>query len=78
MEVETQGAETRTLQRNQRMNSSTPHNTQTPKKENLRIMTINCRRIFDKKAEFAAVTDYVKPDLVCATESWLSGVEPGN
>ena len=24
-------------------------------------MTINCRRIFDKKAEFAAVMDYVKP-----------------
>ena len=59
------------------MNLSTPHSIQAPKKENLRIMNINCRRIFDKKAEFAAVMDYVKPDLVCATETWLNGVKPG-
>ena len=61
------------------MNLSTPHSIQAPKKENLRIMTINCRRIFDKKAEFSTVMDYVivKPHLVCTTETRLNGVKPG-
>ena len=54
----------RAQQRSLQMNSSTPHNIQMPKKENLQIMTINCRRIFAKKAEFTAVMDYVKPDIV--------------
>ena len=40
-------------------------------------MTINCQKLENKKAEFAATLNYMKPDLVCGTESWLRGVKPG-
>ena len=46
-------------------------------KENLRVVTINCQKLKNKKAEFAATLNYMKPDLVCGTESWLRGVKPG-
>ena len=45
-------------------------------KENLRILNINCQSITDKKAEFAATLEYIKPDIVCGTESWLHGIQP--
>ena len=48
-----------------------------PRKQNLRILTINCRSIIDKKSEFESVLDYIKPDIVCGTESWLHGIKPG-
>ena len=44
---------------------------------NLRVMTVNCRSLFEKQSEFKALIDYVKPDIVCGTESWLRGVNPG-
>ena len=40
-------------------------------------MTINCRSIKDKRAEFEAALHYLKPDIVCGTESWLKGTKPG-
>jgi len=46
-------------------------------KSNLRILTVNCRSIVGKSAEFAATLDYIKPDIVCGTESWLKGIQPG-
>lgn len=40
-------------------------------------MTINCRSIKDKTAEFKTTIEYTKPDIVIGTESWLKGVKPG-
>jgi hypothetical protein len=48
-----------------------------PKKTNLRILTVNCRSIAEKTSEFRASLDYIRPDIICGTESWLSGVKPG-
>ncbi|KAL8615291.1 hypothetical protein ACOMHN_051783 [Nucella lapillus] len=48
-----------------------------PKKSNLRILTLNCQRILGKTAELAAALKYLKPDIVCGTESWLHGIKPG-
>lgn len=49
-----------------------------PQKSNLRLMTVNCRSIIDKTAEFATVVQYIKPDIIVGTESWLKGVKPGS
>jgi hypothetical protein len=46
-------------------------------KKNMLIMTVNCRSIKDKRAEFETTLHYLKPDIICATESWLKGVKPG-
>ena len=40
-------------------------------------MTVNCRSIKDKKPEFETALHYLKPDIVCGTESWLKGIKPG-
>ena len=45
-------------------------------KKNLRIMTLNCRSIKDKKAEFEMAVHYLKPDIICGTEFWLKEVKP--
>ena len=42
-----------------------------PKKDSLRVLNINCQSVVRKRAELAALIDYVKPDVVCGTESWL-------
>jgi hypothetical protein len=41
------------------------------------IMTVNFRSIKDKRAEFETALLYLKPDIICATESRLKGVKPG-
>jgi hypothetical protein len=41
------------------------------------IVTVNCHSIKDKRAEFETALLYLKPDIFCATESWLNGVKPG-
>jgi hypothetical protein len=46
-------------------------------KKNLTILTVNCRSIRDKKAEFHVTLNYTKPDIVLGTESWLKGMKPG-
>ncbi|CAG2212034.1 unnamed protein product [Mytilus edulis] len=46
-------------------------------KRNLRILTVNCRSIKDKTSEFKAAINYIKPDIICGTESWLKGEKPG-
>ncbi|CAG2252899.1 unnamed protein product [Mytilus edulis] len=58
-----------------RTNSSNVFNI--PKKQNLRILTLNCRSIKDKTSEFSAAVNYIKPDIICGTESWLKGEHPG-
>ena len=57
-------------------NSSSAFNN-LPIKTNLRILNINCQSILGKKAEFKASLEYIKPDIVCGTESWLNGHCPG-
>ena len=57
--------------------SSTSSNLRTEKKSNLRVLTVNCCSIRKNKSEFAAAVDYIKPDIICGTESWLSGIKPG-
>ena len=51
--------------------------TDLPSKQNLRIMNINCRSVKENNSEFKAAVDYVNPDIICGTESWLKGVKPG-
>jgi len=46
-------------------------------RQNLRILTVNCRSITNKKSELAAAVQYIKPDIICGSESWLKGVQPG-
>ena len=49
-----------------------------PKKfTNLRLLTVNCCGLRTNKSEFNAALDYIKPDLICGTKSWLRGVKPG-
>ena len=45
-----------------------------PVKQNLRILTLNCRSILGKRSKLSVLLDYIKPDIVCATEAWLHGV----
>jgi hypothetical protein len=56
---------------------SNPYDIHQKKKKNLRIMALNCCSIKDKKTEFEMVVHYLKPDIICGTESWLKGVKPG-
>jgi hypothetical protein len=35
------------------------------------------RSIKDKTSEFTAAVNYIKPDIICGTESWLKGEKPG-
>jgi hypothetical protein len=55
------------------------HYKQTPasRNGNLRIMTINCCSVRANQSEFRTAIDYVKPDIICGTESWLKGIRPG-
>ena len=39
---------------------------------NLKVLNINCRSIVNKKAEFYALLDKHKTDIVVGTESWLT------
>lgn len=55
--------------------SSNPYDI--PTKRNLRVMTVNCRSIKDKRSELEAALHYLKPDVVCGSESWLKGIKPG-
>ena len=38
-------------------------------------LTVNCCGIRTNRAEFNAANEYVKPDLICGTESWLRGIK---
>ena len=58
-------------------NSTSSNSEVPPKSTNIRLLTVNCCGIRTNKAEFNAATEYVKPDLICGTESWLRGVKPG-
>lgn len=48
-----------------------------PKKTNLRILNVNCQSVVNKRAELLTTLQYIKPDIVFGTESWLRGVQPG-
>ena len=64
---------------NSRQNS-TIHSTsvfELPRKTNLRVMNVNCQSVKQKRTELLTAINYVKPDLICGTESWLNGIKPG-
>ncbi|CAC5398267.1 unnamed protein product [Mytilus coruscus] len=46
-------------------------------KRNMRILTVNCRSIKDKTSVFKAAVNYITPDIMFGTESWLRGEKPG-
>ena len=48
-----------------------------PVKQNLRILNINCRSVKENNSEFKMAINYIKPDIICGTESWLKGIHPG-
>ena len=48
-----------------------------PKKSNLRILNVNCQKLIGKHGELEAALQYIKPDIVFGTESWLHGIKPG-
>ena len=35
-------------------------------------MTVNCRSVINKKADLEASINYIKPDVICGSESWLN------
>ena len=39
----------------------------------LLLLNVNCQSIISKKAEFQELINTHKPDIVCATETWLAG-----
>lgn len=43
-----------------------------PEKTNLRVLTINCQSLRNKRADLEATINYAKPDIICGCESWLS------
>ena len=45
-----------------------------PKMSNLRLLTVNCCSFRENKSEFTAALDYIKPDIICGSESWLRGI----
>ncbi|KAH3774819.1 hypothetical protein DPMN_176212 [Dreissena polymorpha] len=45
---------------------------------NLRFMNVNCRSLGGgKSSDLQAALQYIKPDIVFETESWLKGINPG-
>lgn len=48
-----------------------------PAKQNIRVLTLNYRSMMGKGSELSVLVDYIKPDVVCATESWLHVIKPG-
>ena len=61
---------------NEQNQTTETSNLDLPNKSNLRLLTVNCCSIREHKSEFTAALEYVKPDLICGTESWLRGVQP--
>lgn len=41
--------------------------------DNWRTLVVNCQSLKNKGPCFAAAVDYIKPDLILGTESWLDG-----
>ena len=39
---------------------------------NLKVLTVNCRSIVGKRAEFHALIEQHKPHIICGQESWLN------
>ena len=38
---------------------------------------MNGRSVKENNTEFKADLEYIKPDIICGTESWLRGKNPG-
>ena len=51
---------------------NSPSTTRKTHKPNLKVLNINCQSIVNKKAEFQAIIDELKPDIVVGTDYWLN------
>ena len=58
-------------------NINSVFNLQPKSKNNLRILNVNCQKIQSKRAELQTAIQYIKPDVIFCTESWLTGTKPG-
>ena len=52
--------------------SESPVYSEKSNRTNLRILTINLQSIKNKSSDFLVILNYIKPDIVCGTESWLN------
>ena len=59
-------------QPNKQNSTSSNNSSKAPKKKNLRVLTVNCQSVRSKRADFIALINYHKPDIVCGTESWFT------
>ena len=46
-------------------------------KKSLRVLNLNAQSIKGKLPELHSILKYVKPDIVCCTETWFHGKKPG-
>jgi len=62
---------TRSSTRSKNRNSSSQDKiySNLPHKQNLRIMTVNCRSVKENNSEFKTAVNYIKPSIICGTES---------
>ena len=61
---------------NQNCSDSSPYNVKNDK-DTLRVVSTNTRSIKGKLPEFKTMLNYIKPDVVCCSETWLHGKKPG-
>ena len=40
--------------------------------EKLNLFSINCRSVLNKSAELSAIAEIHRPDIICASETWLA------
>ena len=70
----TEPQKTPARQKKQRYEENKSHDSPlfgTAKRQNLCILNLNCHSIVNKRAEFTALVDYIKPYVILGTESWL-------
>ena len=56
------------------IHSSSPKkpSTNKPRRNNIRILVVNCQSIMAKRDLFWETIDSTSPDIICANETWLS------
>ena len=43
-------------------------------KQQLQVLNLNCQSIISKKVEFQHIVSSTQPDIICASETWLSSI----
>lgn len=52
--------------------TNSEHSVPNAPRQNLRVLTMNCQSIRNKRTDLAECIDYFKPDVILGCESWLS------